>query len=206
MCDELAPRCVQVVAHSSETELKGSLVRLVQRLMHVATTFTGDGKNDVRALEQADVSFAFPTEPPAQGGQSAPSSADGGDGGAPEPSATAILHHDPEVAAAASTVVSGRFWLTWGLGHTERDSLANWGAVLWTRVYITTVLLLLKQGLTAGVNVSAAASTGMTENRDPYLPVMCVACAAVALSLCGHASAARHPLLPHPSMMPPRPL
>ena len=175
---------VHVVAYASETELKGRLVVLVRRLLRVATTFTGDGKNDVRALEQADVSFAFPNleagvaspgKPPAsQANRQAGAGAGVGAGaGATQGGAASgyTMEHDPEVAAAASAVVSGQFWHTWSIGHAVHNSFSSWAAVLWTRVYITTVLLLLKQGLTAGINVAAAASTAMTENRDPYSPV-----------------------------------
>lgn len=201
---------LQVVAHSSETELKGQLVSFVTHVMRVATVFTGDGKNDVRALELADVSFAFPsqeeeghtthtqaTAPPAAAATGAVNALTAGTGlrnrghgsvlGGPSassvdadtdahvtvpPSTTPPHQHDPEVAASASAVVSGSFWQTWKQGHGRGTSLAAWGAALWTRVYISTVLLLLKQGLTAGINVSAAAATAMLQNRDPYMPVM----------------------------------
>ena len=68
--------------------------------------------------------------------------------------------HDAEVAGAASVLVSENFWSTY-----TRRGLLHWASSVWARVFVTTVLLLVKQAATAGVNTSAAAASGFTDNR-----------------------------------------
>jgi soluble P-type ATPase len=147
---------VQVVCWNSEPDLKGLLVRFVGKAMNVPTIFTGDGKNDIPALAEADCSVAFP----------------GPDGVC-----------DPEVAASATLLGRSEFWSSYTAGRIHTG-----GDVLRLRVALTGTLLILKQNITAGINLAAAHATGMRWLADPYtglIYLMFQICAFATVALSG---------------------
>jgi magnesium-transporting ATPase (P-type) len=50
----------QFVCYASETRLKGDLVNFIKNELHMPAIYSGDGKNDIVALRNADVGISFP--------------------------------------------------------------------------------------------------------------------------------------------------
>jgi hypothetical protein len=143
---------VQVVCFGSEADTKGTLVSFGKDFLRVATVFTGDGKNDIHALELADVGMAFPSLDQPSSSSSLSTSAQ-------------QVFHDPEVAASAAMRVMGDFW-----SELAKGNLNSWASMLWAQVASVVLLLVIKQSGTAGLNCAAAASTDFLDNSDPYDP------------------------------------
>jgi hypothetical protein len=138
---------VQAVCYNSERDLKQGLVNFCRRELQVATVFTGDGKNDIDALQSADLGIAFPSV-----------TRENGD-----------IEHDPEVYLAGTIRSDVAFWTGY---NTTNSLLLTWGSILWSQLWTVSVLLILKQSGTAGINVAAAASTNFANNQDPYHPML----------------------------------
>jgi hypothetical protein len=91
--------------------------------------------------------------------------------------------YDPEVAAAATLFGRPEFWSSYATGklHTGAE-------VLRLRVALTGTLLVLKQNMTAGINLAAANATGMRWLADPYtgfIYLIFQICAFATVAMCG---------------------
>lgn len=174
---------VQCVCYESEVDLKGDLVNFGETFLDVPVAFTGDGMNDIAALQRASLSFAFPND----SGDSIVESELVGEAARDSPPGQALhpalkprvrLNHNLEVAAAAPIRVGHTFWMEYISGDLHR-----WSSLLWAQAVNVVYLLVLKQSGTAGINIASAASSGFTQNGDPYEPRVYFVCNALAFAL-----------------------
>jgi magnesium-transporting ATPase (P-type) len=115
---------------------------------------TGDGTNDVDALQRAHASVALPSDP------------DGGNTIHALVAAAASVPPCHHAAPLTSQIHStADFWACYTAG-----TVVGFGAGLWRRLWAAVRLLAIKQSATAGVVLAAAAHTGMDALADPFFP------------------------------------